>query len=56
VALQNGEPYTNRTLVVKAADGKWYVHPAPHLDGLLSEGLNDETKSKEIWKPNAKKS
>ena len=40
--LNNGEHAVNRTLVVKAKDGQWYVHPAPQLSTLLSEGLDDE--------------
>lgn len=45
VYLQNGETALNRTLVVKDRDGKWYVHPDPRSDPLLSEGLNDEKPS-----------
>lgn len=45
VDLQNGKQYLNRTLVVKSAMGRWYVHPAPLLYTLLSMGLNEEADS-----------
>jgi len=45
VYLQNSERATNRTMVIKDKDGKWYVHPAPYVSPLLSEGLNDEDNS-----------
>jgi hypothetical protein len=45
--LQNGKRFLNRTLVIKRKDGKWYVHPSPDTDSLLSAGLNDETDSKQ---------
>jgi hypothetical protein len=45
VYLHNGERAMNRTMVIKDRDGKWYVHPAPYLSPLLSEGLNDEGNS-----------
>jgi hypothetical protein len=45
VYLHNGERALNRTMVIKDRDGKWYVHPAPNLDPLLSDGLNQETDS-----------
>jgi hypothetical protein len=45
VYLRNGERAINRTLVIKDRDGKWYVHPAPYVSPLLSEGLNDEGNS-----------
>lgn len=45
VFLQNGERAMNRTMVIKDRDGKWYVHPAPYVSPLLSEGLNDEDNS-----------
>jgi hypothetical protein len=45
VYLQNGERAMNRTMVIKDRDGKWYVHPAPYVDPLLSDGLNDEGNS-----------
>ena len=45
VYLQNGERAMNRTMVIKDRDGKWYVHPAPYVSPLLSEGLNDEDNS-----------
>lgn len=43
VVLRSGEAALNRTFVVKDRDGKWYVHPAPHLSPLLSDGLNSES-------------
>jgi hypothetical protein len=45
VFLQNGERSLNRTLVIKNADGKWYVDPYPSAFPLLSEGLNEEAAS-----------
>lgn len=45
VLLQNGDRLINRTLVIKAADNHWYVHPAPGIHPLLSMGLNDESPS-----------
>jgi hypothetical protein len=45
VYLQNGERAMNRTMVIKDRDGKWYVHPAPWVSPLLSQGLNDENNS-----------
>lgn len=45
VFLQDGNRVMNRTLVIKDGDGKWYVHPAPKVSPLLSEGLNDESDS-----------
>jgi len=45
VYLYNGERALNRTLVVKDRDGKWYVHPDPLVDPLLSDGLNEEKAS-----------
>jgi hypothetical protein len=45
VFLENGERAMNRTMVIKDRDGKWYVHPAPYVSPLLSEGLNDEDNS-----------
>jgi len=45
VYLHNGERAMNRTLVVKDRDGKWYVHPDPSADPLLSDGLNEEKAS-----------
>ena len=43
--LQDGRKSINRTLVINTMDGKWYVHPAPQTDSLISAGLNDETES-----------
>ena len=45
VYLHNGERVMNRTLVIKDRDGKWYVHPDPSADPLLSNGLNEEKAS-----------
>ena len=45
VYLYNGERAKNRTLVIKDKDGKWYVHPDPSTDQLLSDGLNQEKAS-----------
>jgi hypothetical protein len=45
VYLHNGERAMNRTLVIKDKDGRWYVHPAPDVSPLLSEGLNEEKAS-----------
>jgi hypothetical protein len=45
VYLHNGQRAMNRTLVIKDQDGKWYVHPAPDVSPLLSEGLNEEKES-----------
>lgn len=43
--LYNGQCFLNRTLVVQLSNGKWFVHPVPELDKLLSAGLNDESDS-----------
>jgi hypothetical protein len=43
--LQNGDRSLTRTLVVKEADGKWYVDPYPDAFPLLSAGLNGESPS-----------
>jgi hypothetical protein len=45
VYLHNGQRAMNRTLVIKDQDGKWYVHPAPDVSPLLSEGLTEEKES-----------
>jgi hypothetical protein len=45
VYLHNGERAMNRTLVIKDRDGKWYVHPDPSADPLVSNGLNEEKAS-----------
>jgi hypothetical protein len=34
-------------MVIKDTDNKWYVHPAPHMDPLLSAGLNNESASRQ---------
>lgn len=43
--LRDGKRYLHRTLVIKASDGKWYVHPAPEIDSRLSAALNSESAS-----------
>lgn len=43
--LHNGAQIMNRTLAIKDRDGKWYVHPAPSVSPLLSQGLNNESPS-----------
>lgn len=35
----------NRTMAIKVSDGKWYVHRAPSVSPLSSEGLNKEKES-----------
>jgi hypothetical protein len=45
--LQSGERTLIRTMVIKDTDNKWYVHPAPHMDPLLSAGLNNESASRQ---------
>ena len=35
----------NRTLVIQTSDRKWYAHPDPLVDSLLSAGLNEESDS-----------
>ncbi len=43
--LQNDERFLNRTLVVKKADGTWYVHPCPMVNQQICVGLNEEEPS-----------
>ena len=45
VLLGSGQRHLRRTLVIKDRDGRWYVHPAPDLSPLLSDGLFDEDPS-----------
>jgi hypothetical protein len=45
VFLRDGSPTMNRTMVIQAADGKWYVDPLPSVEPLLSAGLNQERNS-----------
>lgn len=45
VELVNGDTFSNRTLVLKTPNDNWYVHPHPSAHPLLSDGLNDESKS-----------
>jgi len=47
VYLHNGQRALNRTLVIQDKDGKWYVHPAPPVSPLLSDGLNNEGPSQQ---------
>ena len=47
VLLHDGKRVLNRTMVIKDKDGKWYVHPAPDVSPLLSDGLNEESASKQ---------
>jgi len=47
VLLRKDQQFTNRTLVLQTADGKWYVHPLPVSAPLLSDGLNQEAASTE---------
>ena len=42
--LHDGSRFLNRTMVVQRK-GKWFVHPCPTIDTLLSMGLNDEADS-----------
>ncbi len=55
VKNHDGQESANRTLVVKAADGKWYVHPQPSLSPMLSMGLNGESDSEQevVRKPSS---
>lgn len=47
-----GTDFLARTLVVqRERDGKWYAIPRPDLFPLLSEGLNEEQDSQEVWAP-----
>jgi hypothetical protein len=46
VFLYDGRRSTTRALMIKDSDGKWYVHPIPSVDPLLSDGLNKESPSK----------
>lgn len=45
VTLHNGKRAMNRTLVLQNSDGRWYVHPFPPSNPILSDGLNQETAS-----------
>lgn len=45
-SLPDGKMYSNRTLVIKDKDGKWFVHPMPLVSPLLCAGLNEESDSK----------
>lgn len=50
VSLHGGRRAINRTFVVQTPDGRWFVHPAPQLSPLLSDGLNQEPPSTDVWK------
>ncbi len=45
LTLGNGDTAPVRNLMIKDADNRWFVHPAPHLHPILSTGLSDETAS-----------
>jgi len=45
VFLHNGQRFVKRTMVIKDRDGKWYVHPTPYDDEVLSQGLDTESPS-----------
>jgi hypothetical protein len=45
VLLQDWSALQNRTLVIQDRDGKWWVHPLPSIQPLLSAGLNEESPS-----------
>lgn len=45
VFLQSGQRAMNRTMVIQASDGKWYVYPTPTAMPLLSAGLSQEANS-----------
>lgn len=49
VRLRSGSEFTQRTLVIKDRDGKWYVDPRPDLSPLLSGGLDEESPSKRVF-------
>lgn len=46
VLLGGSKHHLRRTLVIEDR-GKWYVHPAPSISPLLSDGLVDETPSEQ---------
>ena len=35
----------NQTMVIQDSEGQWYVHPAPSVSPLPSEGLKEEKES-----------
>jgi len=45
IMTHEDKKFLMRTLVIKKDDNKWYAHPAPETDPLLSAGLNDESDS-----------
>lgn len=45
VRLHGGQRALNRILVIMDRDGRWYVHPAPHVSPLLGQGLESEPPS-----------
>ena len=49
VFLNNGTRYTDRTMVVRDADGKWYVDVAPYVSSILSNGLDQESTSNQTF-------
>ena len=48
--LNDNTRFLNRTLVVQTKEGKWYVHPCPDVDPLLSLGLNQEEESTIVFR------
>lgn len=49
VVLRNGQSHLRRTMVILDHDKKWYVHPVPKVDPLLSYGLYDESPSVQLF-------
>ena len=49
VMLNNGSKHLRRTMVIQDRDRKWYVHPVPDVDPLLSYGLYDESTSVRLF-------
>lgn len=50
--MHDGTTITNRTLVVQTAlDKSWFAIARPDFFPLLSEGLDDEPESTELWAP-----
>src|SRR5262249_22262569 len=48
--LHQGGTFQARTLVVQLDNGEWRAIPEPSLFPLLSDGLNEELDSTELWK------
>jgi len=49
VMLNSGSKHLRRTMVIQDRDRKWYVHPVPDVDPLLSYGLYDESTSVRLF-------